>query len=238
MATTYRDIINRVLVALGEDEISSSQNELTSKYHKLIGMYVNQIKEIVEDAHQWSPLVNLVEFQVTAGSNQATLTGGQTVNNRLRLMRQHDPISGTVAAVVADVTASNNPYLLREIPQAELQRKILLDSTDGGDPDQFSFVHTTQDNPVLEIYPKATETRTIRGYFYNPRGPWGNGDLDETLEIPTRPVELGTIWYALQERGEELGTSGPFSQELFEQALGEAVGRDADNQGLYQLVPV
>ena len=53
MATTYLAIMNSVLRRLREDEVS----EVTqTTYSKMVGDYINDAKEAVENSHDWSTL--------------------------------------------------------------------------------------------------------------------------------------------------------------------------------------
>ena len=54
MSTTYLTIVNEVLRRLREDEVSAvTQNT----YSKMVGDFVNDAKQLVEDAHEWSALL-------------------------------------------------------------------------------------------------------------------------------------------------------------------------------------
>jgi hypothetical protein len=56
--------------------------------------------------------------------------------------------------------------------------------------------------------------------------------------IPSRPLEIAAIWYALEERGEELGANAMFTEERFRKALDDAIARDDAEQGGNDLLVV
>lgn len=235
MATSYRKLLNNVLVALREDQIDSGTSTITDEYHLLLGLFVNQIKEICEDMHNWRALRASEDLTVTAGSTSGTFTNA---NERSRILRVQDEMVGEERALVFDVTDSTNPYRLHEIDMAELLRRREGDTSTGGDPQYVAMDNTGENAMALQVFPTPTDTRTIRVYTINPQAELEAGDLDTNIKIPSRPIEAGVIWYALEERGEELGVRGLFNEEVFNRILGAAVARDAAEQGEYQLVPV
>lgn len=235
MATTYRQLLNNVLVALGEDEISSGTSEITSKYHKLLGLFVNQIKEIVEEEHNWRALRSTIVATVAADASSGTLT---TANERSRLLRVQDEMRGMEVPLVFDVTDTSSPTRLFEVDATELLRRRSLDTSNGNDPQFFFIDNTGEDAMSIQVYPTPTDERTINVTMIVPQDRLATTDLDTNIKVPSRPIEQGVIWYALEERGEELGVNGLFNQEAFDRSLGAAVARDAAEQGEYQLVPV
>ena len=235
MATTYRQLLNNVLVALSEDEIDSGTSEITSKYHKLLGLFVNQIKEIVEEEHNWRALRSTIAATVAASASSGTLT---TANERSRLLRVYDEQRGEEVPLVFDVTDSNNPYRLYEMDASELLRRRAVDTSNGNDPQFFFIDNTGEDAVSIQVWPTPTDERTINVTMVVPQDRLATTDLDTNIKVPARPIEMGAIWYALEERGEELGVNGLFNQEAFDRSLGAAVARDAAEQGEYNLVPV
>lgn len=236
MATTYRDLLNRVLIGLSEEEIGSSETDLTSKYHKLLGLFVNQMKERVEDAHNWRALRSTEQVTVTSGSTNATISNA---NERSRVVRVFNEYAGEEQALVFDVTDSNNPKRLREMDLAQLIQRRSLDTSSGDDPIYFALDNSSGDVLKIEVWPTPTDNRTIDITLVIPQARLSNtGALDTTISVPAAPIEVGALWYALEERGEELGVNGLFNEKMFDSALAQAVMRDAAEQGEYQLVPV
>lgn len=233
MATTYRQVLNNVLVALSEEEVSDAKSMLTTKYEKLLGLFINQFKEQVEEAHNWRALRTNLSVVLPAATSSVAITGA---NERSRMLRVYDEIRGEEMALCFDVTDSNNPYRLREMDLSELLRRRALDTSNGNDPKFFAIDNTGQDNVSIQVWPTPPTQRNIDITMIVPQDTLTM--LDDNITIPTRPIEVGAIWYALEERGEELGTSGVFNQALFDNSLASAIGRDAAEQGEYQLVPV
>lgn len=236
MATTHRQLINRVLRVLGEDEVSSSVSELTSDYHKLVATFVNQIREEVEDSHQWRRLRHTESVTIAASTNSATIPN---TNERSRLYRD-DGITG----LVFDVTLPGSVF---PIVEADLATLLYQRTSDNISNNQllswFAIDDLSGDTIDLQVYPTPLSERTISVTMITPQDRFGDADsdnpgLDTTILVPVRPIELGALWYALEERGEELGVRSTFTEAKYRQALDDAISRDAAEQGLYDLVPV
>lgn len=231
---TFRTILNNVLIGLGEDEIPTSHGLLDDKYHKLLGLFVNHIKEIVEDEHQWRVLRTTENITIDAGSSSAVVP---SANERSRVYRVQDPEYGELRALVFDVTESNNPYRLREMDLSELLRRRAMDTATNSQPSFFAMDNTDANEISVQVWPTPNTERTVQVTMITPQPPMANDKLDTIVLVPSRPIEVGTLWYALEERGEELGVNGLFNKEIFDQVLGAAVARDAAEQGDYNLVP-
>ena len=71
---TYLNLVNGVLRRLREDEVS---NVSESTYSKMVGDYVNDAKDLVETAWDWSPLRNTLTITTSNGDNLYSLTGSR-----------------------------------------------------------------------------------------------------------------------------------------------------------------
>lgn len=236
MAVTYRQMINRTLSILTEDEVSDTATELSTQYHKLVGQFVNQIKEEVEDSTNWRKLRHVETVTVLAGDTTVTVPN---TNERSRLYREHNELAGRERPLVFDITNPNSPFPIeeRDLPTLLYQRTL-----DPGATNTFfvwfSIDDTAGDLVDLQVYPAPTTDRTVSVTMITPQDRIANDDLDSIILVPSRPIEYGSIWYGLEERGEELGVNAIFTEEKFRNALDDAVARDVAEQGGLQLVPV
>lgn len=234
MATaSWLTLLNRALVTLGEDTIDTSATELTDTYHKLLSNFANQIKEEVEEAHSWRAL--LTEYTVTVAANTPiSTTWSPTPTENSTLAREPE----TLAPMVFDVTDADNPYRLRERDLTTLLRKIDLETgSNYSDIEEFAVDFTSSGIARLVTYPPCQEERTITVYLFSPQGWIADNAITNSIHVPVRPVLIGTIWYALEERGEELGINGIFTEERYRKALDDAIARDSSEQGGLDLVP-
>lgn len=228
MATTYLEVINRVLEKIGEDTISGAATSLTETYEILVGSFVNDIKEEVEDSHNWRALRQTVSATVLAGTNTITIT---EANERSRLVRLFQSNRGCVVPLVFDITEANNPDPLREIDLSELIYRDTLDPDIRQEPTYFALDNSSGDVLDLYVWPRPSNDTTIQLTLIIPQPRFGNADLGEVIKIPVRPIVIGATWYALEERGEELGTSGMFNEKRYNEATSTAIARDEAEQG-------
>ena len=235
MATTWLTMLNRVFVPLGEDKIATTATELTDPYQKLVSNLANQIKQEIEEAHTWRALQQKYTVTVPINQTSTDITSPSTPNENCRLMREPE----TLRPLVFDQTDANNPYRLYECDMNRLLSDIELETDDSYDDIQrFSLQVAATGVPKLLTFPPCKEQRTISAWLYNPQG-WIDDDAITTnIFIPVRPLLIGTLWYALEERGEELGINGIYTEERYRKALDDAIARDMAEQGGLDLVPV
>jgi hypothetical protein len=231
---TFRQVINRVLRTIAEDEVASSESQLTDSYHQLIATFVNQIKEEIEDAHNWRSLRQNHTATVLANVGEGTIVGA---NDRSRVYRVQDAVNGQFVPVVFDITDPTNPIPLREISNAEQRFADIEDTDTVEEPSSFAITHdATGETLSILLYPTPNNQRTISVMMITPQARLEDNNLDTVIKIPARPLEMGAIWYALEERGEEMGTSALFTEERYRKAIDDAIARDAEEQGGFQLV--
>jgi hypothetical protein len=236
MAVLLRTLMDRILRPLGESEVGSSISTLSTTYHKLLLTFINQIKEEVEDAHQWRALRQSHTCTVTAGQYSGVITNA---NERSRLVRL--PTELGLVPLVFDVTNPVQPY---NLPEVDLSRWVYDQNIDpittvAAQPSYVSIDNSSSDVVKLCVFPKATTDRNYIVVMTTPQTWLEPGDLDVAIKIPTRPMLEGALWYAFIERGEEQGQSGVFSEERFRQSLDDAIARDNAEQGdAYEMIPV
>lgn len=208
MAQTYLQLINKVLVALREDEVLG----VTEPYAKLIGQFVNEAKEDVEDASPWRCLRTEVSFASTANTTTTTLT---STNDRSYLMNTPtgDPLLFR--------TDSGDESRVSVIPIERL-RELRL-STDAAERNEPCYVAFTSDgtNLVAHFYPTPDATYNYKGIFVVPQAELEN--KTDTLTVPYRPVVLRAIWYAMDERGSEFSGRLETALAKAERSLNEAI---------------
>ncbi len=238
MAVTFRQLINRVLRAVSEDEIDDTVDSLQDDYHKLVATFVNLILEEVQSANPtWRSLQQDLTATITASTNSGEITGA---NERSQLVRVHDARRGRIIPLVFDITSPTNPYELQELTLSEIKyrQNIEVGVTTNQAPQFFAIDDSSGDGMNLLVHPTPQSQRSVRVVMTVPQDRFADSDLDVALKVPSLPVELGAIWFALEERGEELGQGGIFTEERYRNALDAAITRDVSEQGGYELVPV
>lgn len=242
MAVTYRDLLNRVLRTLGEDEIPTAQSELEDTYTKLVGNFLNMIKEEIEDATNWRSLRQVLTATVSADALSGTIVGS---TERSRLL-QGDDVQWArnrgfgYVPLIFDTTNSNDPTPLIELELVDILYRDTLDPTQRTvtDVQFFAIDDSSGDTLDVLVWPRPSTNRTITANLVVPQARLIDTDLDTNIIIPTRALEVGTLWFALEERGEELGINALFSEERYHKALDDAVSRDSEARGGIDLVLV
>lgn len=205
---TYLDLVNAVLTRLREDSVTTVAGS-DDVVVQLVKDFVNDAKEIIENAHTWSGLSSEWTFDTSTSSDKVVLTGSSR-------------------SVILDEIFDANGNELRQIPKAELRSRALRTSGEKNTP-QYYCVDGKESNGDVRLHlwpaPKAVETFTVYGYQ-------NTADLSmdtDILFVPSRPVIYMAQGMAARERG-EVGAQSP--QELMQLAqsyLSNEIAKDATN---------
>ena len=230
--STQLTIVNNVLERLREDTVTSVADKA---YSKLIARFVNDAKADLEDiSYEWSVYVDEVDLTILADSSTVTYTATGS-NERSWLMREfHDDR----LPAAYDVTA-NEVAQLFDVPYKVLKREKNLtnDQTTTSTYPRAFCVKANSDGSGYEIeipWPVSStdSARTWRTYWYNPQADLAlDGSDDATvIKLPTRPIEMRAIYYALNERGEEMGEPGGVAEARANAATAAALENDMQVQ--------
>jgi len=221
---TYKDLVNAVLRRVRETQVGTVSE---SAYSTLIGEYVNDAKQAVEDAWNWACLRKVISFTLSAGvytydlSSTAIVGAGNELSERSKI--QTDPYYNTALAV--DNT-TGNPYYLRQYDIEWLNRQYQLMSTHPDVPFPSIFALTTTSTAVIvNLLEKPLGPRNWQMVFKNPQAALA-GDND-VLAVPYQPVILLATNYALAEKGEEIGQPGNEAEKKYLTSLGDAIALDS-----------
>lgn len=235
---TVRTILNRVLTATGGTAIGSSVLDITDSYQLMLLEFLNQFKEEIEGAHQWRSLITTISSTVISSGTNSTLIAG--TNERSRLVRVPSTDANQFVPLVFDITTAAYPIQLIEMDLQELRFHVLQDST-AASTTQPSYFAIDSDaatgQQVLWVWPRPTTNRTCSVTMVVPQATLAHGDIDTNISIPTTALTRGLIWYIREERGEEIGPSGMFTEQRWIIMLDEEIARDRTAAGdPYQLV--
>ncbi|KKK64746.1 hypothetical protein LCGC14_2981090 [marine sediment metagenome] len=221
---TQLNIVNDVLRRLREDEVNSVA---TSDYATLIAMFLNDAKEDLEDEWFWA--VNEISIDTSITSDGTRTYDLTSTTDRSFLIRQIN--DQTPHAY--DVTTNQNGQLM-DIPLKRLQQ--VRDTYKGTVPNveaprEFAITPDSDGRgDTLTLAQGATSTRTWRTYWYAPQAELAlDGTADSTvIVLPERPLYLRTLYYALNERGEEMGEPGNVADQRATKAA--AAAKEIDMQ--------
>jgi hypothetical protein len=206
---TYLELVNSVLRRLRENQVDTVAE---TSYSVLIGDFVNDSKQIVEDSHSWSALRTAIEFNTVSGTSVYALTGsGQDVEVREAL---------NITSKL-QLNARNRSYM---------NKYYRIGEPASGAPNEFAFNGTDDNGDItVQVYPQPNDIFTI--YFDSFVR---QADLTEDatrLKVPHNPVLQLALAMALRERGETGGQSAAEQFAIADTVLSDAVAFDANKYG-------
>ena len=203
---TYLQLVNSVLRRLREDEITTV-NE--TDYSRLVGDFVNDAIQVVENSSDWTALRTTVTVNTVAGTPLYSLTDFGTRSKILYIHNETD----------------NN-----EVHQESLQRINKLNL--GTDNAQGTIVYFAVDgldsngDAQIRLYQTPNAEKTLSVYAVKRDQSLVN-DTDSTV-LPTQPIIQFAFAYALRERGETGGQSAAEQLIFAQEDLRNAVVFDAN----------
>lgn len=202
---TYLELVNNVLLRLRERTVETVNQ---TAYSRLIGIFVNDAKEEVENAWNWGGLRTTLQGDTIANQFNVEL---QSVESRL-----------TVQDIWNDTTNHKLEYRSSE----EFNRYFLsTDSPETGEPMFWTFNGVSDDgDSLIDFYPIPDAAYTM---LFN--CVVRSVDLVEDADIllvPDKPVQLLAYAYAVEERGEDGGQSSARAFEAASRSMSDAIALD------------
>lgn len=228
---TLLQLVNRVLRKLREDTVTTLTS---SAYAQLVAEFVADAHREVVEAHDWAVMDKGVVITVTAGVTQYSLSTGSSdlyagwtgVSDKAQLRYLKDMPIAYVYDSYAKIAAGDP---LNELAQAEygvVQDSLLTSLGTQTRPSVFALLPTSTGIQLsLDAPPDATYYIYLR--FHDPEVEIDvDTDSARTLLAPQAPVLAGAIYYALNERGEEMGEPGGVAERRYINAIGTAIETD------------
>ncbi len=202
---TYLNLVNSVLRRLREKEVSTVSFDA---YSKLIGDIVNDAKDLVESAWDWSALRTTLAINTVADTSNYSLTGSADKVKELNV------INDTSNLVMQYQT--NNWF----------DEQYYINTPATGAPNYYTYggVDTNGDQ-TIDVYPKPDAVYSLRVDVVK-RNAVLSADTD-TLDVPETPVIQLAVALATRERGETGGTSTAEYFQIANRYLGDAIAHDA-----------
>lgn len=202
--TTYVQLVNGVLTRLREGTVTNYDD---TEYSTLIGKFVNDAKEFIENQWDWTSLRSDLTFNTVNGTSSYAVTGS---NERTRILRIFN-------------TTSNNT--VRRITDNHMDRSLNFDTVVSGIPSQYRHRGIASGEIKIDLYPKPDGVYTILLPSVVPQAELAASGT--TLTIPAQAVELMAWAFAVRERGEEGGTSAAEASEIALQSVRNAIQLDS-----------
>ena len=202
---TYLNLVNSVLRRLREVEVTTVG---FNSYSKLIGDIVNDAKDLVESAWDWSALRTTIAINTSSGTSNYSLTGSADKVKELNV------INDTSNLVMQYQT--NNWF----------DEQYHINTPLSGAPRYYTYggVDTNGDQ-TIDVYPKPDAVYALRVDVVK-RNAVLSADSD-TLDVPESPVIQLAVALATRERGETGGTSTGEYFQIANRYLGDAIAHDA-----------
>lgn len=228
---TMLEIINKVLKRLREDPVASSN---TSTYAGLISEFVAEIHQEVALDHDWSSGYKTVIVDCVAGQREydlsATIVNGGAVDNSSPATNQNSEPLAQYYAYVYNSASSTEPRAHLNLMEPAAFEAMVNEDLDHDDVPCYASL-TLNDAGTgykLRLYPLPDDTYRLRLPFWVAEAELETDGSDDTtsITIPERPIRLGALFLAFNERGEEIGEPGNIAERKYREALTAA--KDAD----------
>jgi hypothetical protein len=217
---TQLTLVNNILRRLRENEVASVSN---NAYSKLIAQFLNDAKADLEDInYEWSVYVSEQDVTILAdGTRTYDITD---TNDRSWLMRDSNDDRLPLAY---DITTDEVGQLF-DCSYKDLKRQRALTASDDAVevPKVFASIADTDGRGwTLELLWGGNEARSWRTYWYIPQDDLALDGSDDNTEylLPSRPIEQRAYFYALNERGEEMGEPGGIALKRAKDSLAAAL---------------
>jgi hypothetical protein len=243
---TLLDVTNQVLVRLREDPVTSD-GLVNDVYANLVGTFVADITQEVNEACQWSALDHIVEFDLDPGRTTYNLAlnvvdGGDVING-LRTTHEQSvllyDLNQRPLAWMFDDSNDRYGHQMIQLDSGDVENRFQSDRQLTNERPLYFSVATnaTLNGFEVTVNPIPSATRRVRMKWNSP-----DQELDPSTDglvnilVPARIVRLGALYLALNERGEEIGEPGQIAELRYRNALGagmEAEIRNRERTGAY-----
>ena len=202
---TYLNLINKVLIRLRERQVTSSTQ---STYSTMVGSFVNDAMDIMQDAWQWGDL------RVT----ETVATVGGTAEYNVADVKDE----GSILRVWNDT----QNYQLKHASEQFFEKRKFTGSAEQGPPRYWRHVRTTAGTGSrIELWPTPDAVYDLDITTYQPQEELtSDGDV---IRVPWRPVMLLAVAMLAEEKGETGETSANRRDIAARAAMADAIANDA-----------
>lgn len=198
---TYLELVNNVLRRLREPVVTNVND---TPYAAMLGVFVNDAKREIEDAHEWNALSSTITVSTVASTYNYSLTDAGT---RFR---------------VIDVLNDTSDVEIRYAPTKWMNKQFLLANNQQGAPIFYNFNGVDSDGDTqVDVWPVPETTYTLRFNLVIPQA-----DLVENTDrvlVSGHLVTLLAYAKAIAERGEDGGNLSSEAYALYKTALANEI---------------
>ena len=202
---TFLNIMNNVLRRLREEEATTVTG---STYIKMVGDFINDAKQLVEEANDWSALRETIVVTTAASDNDYSLTGG-----------------GDNVKVMSVINDTQNCFMGYQTKDWFNDSLYIADEVQGA-PKYYTYngLDSNGDTQVL-VSPTPDGVYSLRFDVIKRQAPLTSNT--DTLLVPAQPVIHLAVALLARERGETGGTSTAAYFPIANKYLSDAIAIDA-----------
>lgn len=202
---TFLNIMNNVLRRLREEEATTVTG---STYIKMVGDFINDAKQLVEEANDWSALRETIVVTTAASDNTYSLTGG-----------------GDNVKVMSVINDTQNCFMGYQTKDWFNDSLYIADEVQGA-PKYYTYngLNSSGDTQVL-VSPTPDDVYSLRFDVIKRQAPLTSNT--DTLLVPAQPVIHLAVALLARERGETGGTSTAEYFTIANKYLSDAIAIDA-----------
>jgi hypothetical protein len=168
-----------------------------------MGVFVNDAKREIEDAHDWNVLTTTIVVPTVASTRNYTLTGS---GQRFRTQ---------------DVLNDTQDVPMRQVPTNWMNRQYFLGNVQSAAPIYYNYSGISNDDTQVDVWPRPDTVYSLRFELVIPQVDL-TADAD-LLKVPAYLVQMLAYAKAVGERGEDGGTSFSEVYQQYRLALADAV---------------
>ena len=241
--STRKQLVNKVLKKLREDTLTGAQTISDVPYAETIAEFINDVKEEVEDAWNWTQLRNQLSFTTVAGTSTYNLGNSSSTNIAFTVIDSSnnviviDSVEGydtedasnertqilSMYNVTKDIemTKKSDNYFNRQnklvsTPQSESPMHYRISGMD------------SNGNIIVDLYPIPNGEYTIESWCYVPQDPLITDASQLVLSCAETAIVYGTWAMAISERGEDGGQLYDEVVRKYNDYLSTAISRDRE----------
>ena len=202
----YLDIVNAVLKRLRETTVASISQ---TAYSAMVGAFVNDAKEIVEGAWDWSSNRMTISVATVASTSTYSLTGA---GDKLELMGAWN---------------NTSQCNLVRVDEAWYKNKLYTGGvSQEGSPVKFTFTGPDSNGDAqVVVYPTPDAVYDLKFWIQAKQAELSAAD--DVMRIPSKPVILHAVAMLAEEKGETGGMTSKRYFEMAEKVLNDSIAYDA-----------
>jgi hypothetical protein len=241
---TLLQLTNLVLVRLREDQVT----DLTDTYAYLVASFVSDVIDDLNNNYEWDELNHAMTFHTVANQSTynlaATITsGGDADNTNTRVTNEQSVLlyaqNNDPMAWYYDSDSDLIGKQIKDLSSLEMRK---MQGTAGDQTTsnvQYFSVEPdhTAGGMKVRLWPTPTQVKPVTIWFNTTETRFDPAtDSARVTLMDTRMVQLGALFLALNERGEEIGEPGNIAETRYNEAIAAAIEtqiRNKERTGTY-----